>query len=53
MSLRMCAGSLSELCAPYGMVDSACVVGSNGPGRAATQRDLHAENITDIQLRSR
>jgi ribosomal protein S11 len=53
MSLRMCAGSLSELCAQYGMVNSACVVGSNGPGRAATQRDLHAENITDIQLRSR
>ena len=48
MSLRICAGSLSEPCAQYGMVNSACVVGSDGAGRAATQRDLHAENITDI-----
>ena len=51
--MSLCAGSLSELCAQYGMVNSACVVGSNGAGRTATQRDLHAENITDIELRSR
>jgi hypothetical protein len=53
MSLRVCAGSLFELCAQYGMVHSACVVGSNGAGRAATQPDLHAEDITVIQLKSR
>ena len=44
MSLRICAGSLSEPCAQYGMVNSACVVGSHGTGHAATQRDLHAEH---------
>ena len=34
--MSLCAGSLSELCASYGMVNSACLVGSNGAGRAAT-----------------
>ena len=52
MSLRICAGSLSEPCAQYGMVNSACVVGSHGTGHAATQRVL-MPNITDIELRSR
>jgi hypothetical protein len=62
MSPRMYAGSLSvsmtdgpsgELCAPYGTVKSACVVGSHGTRRAATQGDLHAENITVLAMRSR
>jgi hypothetical protein len=62
MSPRIYAGSLSvsmtdgqsgELCAPYGTVKSACVVGSHGTRRAATQRDLHAKNITLLELRSR
>lgn len=62
MSPRIYAGSLSfsmtdgpsgEPCASYGTVKSVCVVGSHGTRRAATQRNLHAENITVLELGSR
>jgi hypothetical protein len=50
--MSLCAGSLSDLCASYGVVNSACLSGATAPD-AQRQRDLHAENITDIELRSR
>ena len=52
MSLRICAGSLSELCAPMAWSTRHALSGATARD-AQRQRDLHAENITDIELRSR
>jgi hypothetical protein len=53
LSVSLTDGQGGELCAPYGTVKSTCVVTNYGTGRAATQRDLHAENITVLELGSR
>jgi hypothetical protein len=53
LSVSMTDGRSGERCAPYRTVNPACVVGSHGDGPAATQRDLHTEHVTMLQLGSR